>query len=516
VLKATNPHATVHVLVKLRRRNAPEPMHGRPSKQLSRKELGESFGSSSADIETAAKAFEALGLKRVASHPASRSIELSGTVAQMEAAFQVKLFDYQHPNGNYRGRVGEIHIPAELKGIVQAVLGLDNRRVARRKPPIPDQRRFDLANAMPHLWQPAELASRYNFPPGDGTGQTIGLLEFGGGYFASDLAAFCQTAKVAVPQVTPVSVDGTPTNAHDGAEGEVMLDVEVVAGVCPKSHVVVYFAQFTEMGWVQILDAAIHDSANSPSVLSVSWGYAEGGAIWTTQAIEQVNESLKDAASVGVTVCVAAGDDGSSDAIKDGHAHVDFPASSPYVLAVGGTTIPQTGPDICWHEGDGLREDGGGSTGGGVSQVLDRPSWQEQITVQSVNPGASPGRILPDIAANADWTASPYLFVVNGQGQGNGGTSAATPLIGSMILLMNASRSGGSNLGYVTPLLYQAAQGGTIGGLGCTDVVSGDNITAKVGGYQAGDGYDAVSGWGTPNGAKLLELLNAAAQPVTS
>jgi kumamolisin len=509
-LKATNPNATIHVLVKLRGKSDPGHMKGRPSKHLSRKELSEGFGSSPEDIQKTVKVFEALGLKEIARHPESRSVKFSGTVAQMESAFQVKLFDYEHPAGNYRGRVGEVHIPAELKGIVQAVFGLDNRRVARRKPPLPGKP-MDLAKAAPHVFLPAQLAARYNYPPGDGSGQTIGLLEFGGGYFPSDLEKFCKAANVSVPKVTTISVDGTATNARDGAEGEVMLDVEVVAGVCPKANIVVYFAQFTEMGWVQILDEAIHDSANNPSVLSVSWGYAEDANVWTTQGIEQVNKSLQDAAMVGLTVCVAAGDDGSSDGILDGHAHVDFPASSPYVLAVGGTTIPPTGPDICWREGDGLRQDGGGCTGGGSSVFLERPSWQESIAIQSVNPGGPVGRIIPDIAANADWTASPYLLVVDGQGQPNGGTSAASPLVGSLILLINGARKDGSKVGYVTPLLYQAAGAGeTVGSGGCTDVVSGINITSEVGGYQAGPGFDAVSGWGTPSGAKLMELLNSA------
>jgi kumamolisin len=308
-----------------------------------------------------------------------------------------------------------------------------------------------------------------------------------------------------------VSTDGTPTNASDGNEGEVMLDIEVVAGVCPKSTIVAHFADFTEQGWITILDAVMQDSTNNPGVVSISWGFAEDAFIWTDTAMNEVNQSLLEAAHLGITVCVASGDDGSSDAISDGLAHVDFPGSSPYVLSVGGTTIPsKTGnsSDIVWKEGDGLRSDGGGSTGGGVSASFDRPSWQSSINIPSVNPGAKAGRIVPDVAANADWDASPYLLVVDGNAEPNGGTSAATPLWASLIALINAK--GGQRLGYVTPLLYQPASSGTgtVGQQGCVDITSGDNNTDQIGGYFAAVGYDAVSGWGTPNGVALASALS--------
>ena len=220
-----------------------------------------------------------------------------------------------------------------------------------------------------------------------------------------------------------------------------------------------------------------------------------------------------EAAHLGITVCIAAGDDGSSDAdMRDGHAHVDFPGSSPYVLSVGGTTIPKKGGtqvDIVWFEGDGLRAKNGGSTGGGVSTVFPRPSWQSGITINSVNPKAIAGRCVPDLSANADWNASPYLLVVDGGSQPNGGTSAATPLMAALIALINAKLPAGTRVGYLTPVLYGKDKTGTkiVGSMVCTDVVSGDNTTAKAGGYSAGPGFDAASGWGTPNGAALLAVF---------
>jgi kumamolisin len=291
-----------------------------------------------------------------------------------------------------------------------------------------------------------------------------------------------------------------------------MLDIEVVADVCPKAHIVVYFAQWTEQGWITALDAAVHDRADDPGVISVSWGEAEDTDIWTPQAMTQINATLQEAGALGISVCIAAGDDGSSDAVGDGYAHVDFPSSSPYVLSVCGTTIPSRGgrqPDIASKKGDGPRSEHGGSTGGGVSAVLLRPTWQNGIRVSSVNPHGIVGRCIPDLAANADWSASPYLLVIGSKSRPNGGTSAAGPLVASLLTPINAARPAGDRVGYVTPMLYPAARanGGTVGAVGCTDVISGNNTTDRIGGYSAGPGYDAVSGWGTPNGVALARAI---------
>jgi kumamolisin len=509
-----NAHATITVSLKLRRKKALPKVTGRPAVTLTRQQLADEFGAAQTDIDAVIRTFASFGLKAIEADPATRTVKLSGPVSAMEQAFQVKLFNYSHPRGDYRGRVGAVNVPAAVKDVVQGVFGLDSRRVAR------DRRELALAKkrrhmmSVPSAWYiPAELAAHYDFPAGDGGGQTVALLEFGGGYFASDLAGFCQLANIASPPtVTVISTDGTPTDAKDGAEGEVMLDIEVIAGVCPKAGIAVYFAQFTEQGWITAIDAAVHDQTNNPGVLSASWGEAEDIDIWTTSAMNQVNDTLQEAALVGMTICIAAGDDGSSDAVLDGQAHVDFPASSPYVLAVGGTTIPVKGgstPDVVWKEGDGLRSDNGGSTGGGVSTVFARPDWQSGITIEPINAGAILGRCIPDLAANADWNASPYLLYVDGAAQPNGGTSAASPLVAGLIALINASRAQGQRVGYLTPVLYQANPGasGTVGAAGCVDVQSGDNITATVGGFVAGAGYDATSGWGTPNGQALAQTL---------
>jgi kumamolisin len=511
----TNSKAVIEVSLKLRRKKPLSVTTRRPAKAIGRKAFAATYGASSADLAKVVKTFQGFGLAQIGDvNPATRTVRLHGAVADMEKAFQVTLFDYKHVDGDYRGRVGAIYVPSGLKTIVRGVFGLDNRRAARRGRPSSPASALAGSAAVPSSWYvPSELAQHYGFPAGDGKGQAIGLLELGGGYFPSDLTQFCALAKIpAPPRVIPVSVDGASTNAKDAAAGEVMLDTEIAAGLCPKANIVVYFARNTDAGLIDVLSDAIHDQKNDPGVLSMSWGGPESS--YTQQALTEIGEVLKDAVALGVTVCFASGDDGSSDGVKDGHAHVNFPASSPFALAVGGTTIPvkgSGGPDIVWREGTGLNDGGpnDGSTGGGVSAIFPRPSWQSKITANSVNPGAMVGRSVPDIAANADWTKSPYLLVVDGAKQPNGGTSAATPLIASLLTLINAQRPAGKRVGYITPVLYQPApQGsGAIGAAGCTDVVSGNNNTAAVGGYSAGRGYDAASGWGTPIGAKLSQLL---------
>jgi kumamolisin len=517
VLGQANAHGVIEVTLKLRRKQALPELEARPAVVLTRDELAARYGASQEDIDKVTQVMSGFGIKTVNSSEGARTVRLSGPISAMESAFNVKLFNYAHSSGNYRGRVGYLFVPDELKDIVQGVFGLDNRRtVRRRRQPVRDTGARQTLSSSPPTWYiPQQFGTHYHFPPGDGMGQTVAILEFGGGYFPGDLSKFCEKAGVSLPKVTAISTDGTSTESKDGAEGEVMLDIEVVAGLCPRADIVVYFAAWTEAGMIGALDAAMQDKDNNPGVLSISWGAPEGTDIWSDQAMSQINETLKEAAYLGITVCVAAGDDGSSDGLNDGHAHADFPSSSPYVLSVGGTTIVDVtgaGTDVVWMEGDGLRADQGGSTGGAVSDVFQRPDWQSSITIKSVNPGAITGRCIPDVAGNADWNASPYLLVVDGHAEPNGGTSAASPLWAALIALMNGQLGSGKRVGYLTPVLYQAAgsaAGQTVGAAGCTDVTSGSNSTASVGGYSAGPGYDAASGWGTPHGQNLLAAFQA-------
>ncbi|MBS1520520.1 MAG: S53 family peptidase [Bacteroidetes bacterium] len=517
VISKANPNEIIELTIKLRQKQSvPEP-GAKPGIYLSRQEFADKYGASADDMEKTKKVLAGYGLETMSENSASHSIRVSGSIEDVENAFQVKLFHYQNAErGDYRGRTGSIHIPKELDKIIEGVFGLDNRPVVKKR------RHHNTENLSLTLastpkkhrswFYPAELAEIYDCPEGDGSGQTIGILEFGGGYFPDDLALFCKTAQVGVPTVIPISVEDAPTNTMDDAAGEVMLDIEVVAGVCPKSTIVVYFSKFSEQGWVDCIDAAIHDTKNNPNVISISWGYAEDApGVWSLTAINAVNTSLKAAASLGITVCVASGDDGSDDGVGDGHAHVDFPASSPYVLGVGGTAVAVKNGKVTetvWKQGSGVRQpqDGSGAGGGGISVYFARPSWQK-VNIPSVNPGAIVGRCVPDVAADASG-ATGYLMVLNGKTFPNGGTSAAAPLWAGIIARVNASLDNGKRVGYLTPMLYQQFQeAGALGTSVCTDITVGNNISSVGGGYTAGQGYDAVTGWGSPKGKALLNAL---------
>jgi kumamolisin len=192
-LAARGVEEVINVSLKLRRKCPLPALAGRPAKPLTRQQLGDQFGATSSDIDAVANAFAPFGLKVIEKNPATRTVELSGTIAATEQAFQVKLFNYKHESGDYRGRVGVVSVPSAVKEIVQGVFGLDNRRVVRRRPPADAQARKHMTSVPSAWYMPSQLATHYNFPGGDGGGQTVGLLEFGGGYFASASRPFANS-----------------------------------------------------------------------------------------------------------------------------------------------------------------------------------------------------------------------------------------------------------------------------------------------------------------------------------
>ena len=207
----------------------------------------------------------------------------------------------------------------------------------------------------------------------------------------------------------------------------------------------------------------------------------------------QFDRAFQAAAMLGITVCCASGDNGSSDGIKDGRAHVDFPASSPHVVACGGTRLEASkgaiSNEVVWNAA------GGGATGGGVSDVFALPSWQSAAKVPpSANPGGRRGRGVPDVSGDAD-PATGYQVRVDGTDAVYGGTSAVAPLLAALVARI-AQRLD-SPVGFLNPVLYGAA-----GRSALHDVTKGSN-----GAYKASKGWDACTGLGSPDGAKLLRVL---------
>jgi kumamolisin len=460
---------------------------------LTREEFDVTFGASREDLAKVEAFAQEFALDVVEESPARRSVVLSGTAAQLGLAFNVKLVRSSHPRGIYRARSGPIYLPVGLAPIVQAVLGLDDRPQAKSHVRFLNKR----AAVGGITYTPPQLAQLYDYPSGlDGTGQSVAIIELGGGYTTQDLKAYFSGLGIPAPSVLSISVDGSsnsPTGDPNGPDAEVMLDIEVIGSIAPKAQIYVYFAPNTDAGFVDAVSSAVHDSQHKPSVVSISWGDAE--ARWTKQGMQALDNALQEAAMLGVTICAASGDSGSSDGVNDGLAHVDFPASSQYALGCGGTRLDATGKtiksEVTWNE-----QPTGGATGGGVSDVFPLPSWQSSAKVPpSVNPGGRIGRGLPDVSGDAD-PSTGYLVRVDGKQFTIGGTSAVSPLWTGLIALTNQRL--GKPVGYLNPLLYglPAASGEM------HDIKSGSN-----GAYSAGPGWDPCTGLGSPDGAKLAALL---------
>jgi len=465
-----------------------------------RDDFAERFGAGTSDIAVVRVFATRYGLAIVRESAERRTVILSGTVAQFTEAFGVTLERYQNDNGTYRGRIGALQLPDELHEIVTAVLGLDNRPQAkphfRIRPPISNVT-WHASPAVETSHLPSEVADLYGFPAGAGAGQCIGIIELGGGYRPADLQAYFAQAGLPNPSVTAVSVDhaaNAPTGSANGPDGEVMLDIEVVGAVVPSANIVVYFAPNTDAGFLNAITTAIHDSTNKPSVISISWGGPESS--WTAQAMQSFDEAFQSAATLGITVCVASGDNGSSDGVDDGKNHADFPASSSYALACGGTSIQVSAAKITsetvWNDGAS-----GGMSGGGVSAVFPLPAWQSGLRVTAgTTASALTMRGVPDVSGDAD-PDTGYAVLVDGTNTTIGGTSAVAPLWAALIARINAIS--GTAVGYINPKIYGLATA-------FNDITQGNN-----GAFTASKNWDACTGLGSPNGAALAKALPSSA-----
>jgi kumamolisin len=493
-------------LVTRRRAELPADVVAGPA-TLSREELAARHGTDPADLALIGEVLGRFGIEVTGADAGARRVTVAGPIAAFSAAFgaSLRLVSTPHPAANggtaqHRYRVGGLQVPAELDGVVTAVLGLDDRPQAtphfRRAPGIMAEA---AAATAPTSYTPVQVAQAYKFPADtDGTGHTIAIIELGGGFGTTDLQSYFSGLGIATPSVTAVGVDGGSNVAEQdpqGADGEVLLDIEVAGAAAPGARQVVYFAPNSDRGFVDAVTTAVHASP-TPTVVSISWGQSEDS--WTGQARTALDQAFADAAALGVTVTAAAGDNGSGDRVPDGKPHADFPASSPHALACGGTSLrvnPATGvvAETVWNDGSG-----GGATGGGVSDTFGVPSWQASAGVPGNAATGHPGRGVPDVAGNAD-PDTGYQVLVDGQATVVGGTSAVAPLWAALICRL--AQATGKSFGLMQPLLYAGVSAGTTPA-GFRDITVGNN-----GAYQAGPGWDACTGLGVPDGTALAARL---------
>ena len=479
-------------------------------KYLTQAQLEKSHGARKEDLDKVEHFAQQHDLMVVHRSAAERSVVLKGKLGDLLAAFHADVQMYHHAMGTYRERQGEITLPEELSPIVTGVFGFDTRPKHREshKQKNVAQNGPSVQNGVPAT----EYAARYNFPNAhngtalDGTGQTIAFIELGGGFRTSDLTVFFNEIGVSAPIVSSVSVDhagNSPTTAAS-QDSEVMLDLEVAGAVAPKATLVVYFAPNTGQGLVDAVSAAVHDSQRKPTVISISWGVPEDSL--DQQSIDAFHEIFAAAATMGITVCAATGDHGTAvlDAGQWDHKiHVSHPASDDLVVACGGTQIDSNNDDVVWNNGtpfDINTTSGGWATGGGISGIFKVPSYQKdqkgaKLLVSIANGKA--GRGIPDIAM----CATNYFSRVDGQEGAQAGTSAVAPLMAGLVARLNQAK--GKNVGFLNPFLYSNVAKGIT-----HDVTSGTNaIKDTVKGYNAGPGWDACSGLGTPDGTAILNNL---------
>jgi kumamolisin len=495
-----DPEAQVFVSVYVRPRATldwVDDAAGEPPQQrryTSREEWADKHGADPADLRKVQSFADQAGLTVVNTDAARSKLTLRGTAAQIAEAFGAHFEGMYRPADDsdaYRARSGPLTVPADLSDVVTGVFGIDDRPQAH-----PHLRRANAeAKAQAGTsYTPVQVAEAYAFPTAaGGQGQTVGIIELGGGFTTGDLSTYFTGLGLSNPTVTAVSVAGAQNapGQDTNADGEVMLDIEVVGATANQAAIAVYFAPNTDQGFVDALSKAVHDAVNKPSVISVSWGQSEDS--YSAQTRNQMEQIFTEAAALGVTVTVASGDNGSPDSVTDGKQHVDFPAAAPHALACGGTSLEATGATITsettWNDGKG-----GGATGGGVSRQFPVPSYQAQAKVPNNVDSKSPGRGVPDVSGNAD-PATGYVIRVGGSDQIIGGTSAVAPLWAALIARLNQEL--GAPVGFLQPHLYPL-----LGTPSFHDVTQGNN-----GAYKAGPGWDACTGLGTPNGANLVSAL---------
>jgi kumamolisin len=521
LLGPANESERISVTIVLRRRPdgppVPEPSHYLHTPPADRPRLSEAgfaarYGADPTEIERVADFARSHGLTVDETNAARRTVVVSGTVREFNTAFNVSLQNYEHEvqrsprtgrqTERYHGYDGFIHVPGDLVEVIIGVFGLDNRRITKcglADPP-----------ATTLLTMPT-VTQLYDFPPNLAAGQTIAIFSEAG-YLASDIAANFGGSP---PPLIDIAVDAPNSGFPDF---ETTQDIFIAASAAPGAQIAVYFTTYDQTGWVDLLGRVIHPNAGDPqcSVLSSSFYVSNGDDAATLLAegiplswVIAVTQMLEDAAIQNVTFCICSGDNGAQARATDGLAHVWYPATDPWALGCGGTTIGNVSGANCdewaWNDFFSIGGfSGTGASGGGVSDYFPVPWYQSDTNIPVSVKDGHRGRGVPDVSANAS-PNSGYPFILGGAPSSfpTNGTSASTPLWAGLIAVLNAAL--GQNVGFMNPVIY------ALSGTGFRDILpepgAADNSFAGVTGYPVTPGWDAVTGWGSPRGVQLLNAL---------
>jgi len=485
----------IQVTLLLKRASASDAQtsQGDLTEQLTASQFANRYAASSETLSKIEAFAQANHLRIVESDPIKRRVVLSGTASAIANAFGTQMHFFSMANGQtYRSAAKPPSLPPAIEEDVEAVVGLNSRPLLS-----PHFVTSHATAAVNYRVEVPVVASIYKFPPdANGAGQTIAILQFGGGFNQADLDAYFASVKLKAPKITVIPIDGGKNSPGTAADEEVALDIEVAGAVAPGADLVVYFADNSAQGFINSILDALHNKQHAASVISISWGAAED--LWDAQGLTALNSVLQDAAALGVTVIAATGDNGSLDGMTDKKLHVDHPASSPYVLAAGGTTfVIQSNAVVdenVWNDGNGH------ATGGGVSLVFNKPVYQNSAKIPSHPTNGFVGRGVPDIAGNAD-VRTGYRIHVHGADTVIGGTSAVAPLLAGLIARLNQKLN--KRVGFINDKLY-AMSAQTF-----RNIHNGSNDVAGLGAYSASVGWNPCTGLGTPDAAKILANLAA-------
>lgn len=433
-------------------------------------------------------------------------LQISGTSDTLGKALQTEFHQYEEDNLKYHVTTSDVSLPISWTNKINNILGLSTNKIAHPRHIKGEKiketddtqiktRDIELSPRASVYFYPTQLATLYNFPTGlNGSGQKVGIIELGGGYLMADIISYLQSLNInTIPSITNVSVDGAINNPSDtsGANIEVVLDIEIIVALAPNANIFVYFAPNSEQGFYNAINKAIIDGCN---IISISWGAPE--PLWSSLTKTSFNNLFQTATLQNINVFVAAGDAGSGDGLSGNN--VDFPASSQYVIACGGTNLKTQNnttisSEVVWNNNSTTS-----ATGGGISTFFAKPSYQNNVTYNLNNK-----RGVPDVSGNADPNSGYIIYSSNDGGSYVvGGTSAVSPLWSGLMALINQSI--GTPVNFINSVLYNNPNS-------LRDITSGNN-----GSYIAGVGWDPCTGNGTPDGLAILNLFSAPLSPIAN
>jgi kumamolisin len=537
-LSRTSGSEEVTITLLLRRKPghaAMQPERAADAPRPTREAFANQRGADPKELDAVAAFAKANGMKVMETDAARRSVIIRGPADAVNKAFNVQLNDYEYERGTYRSHDGPVQLPSNLADYVEAVVGLTNRQVHAQH--FSTARRHggralgkesnakgrgaakDPANTRPLT--PVQVAALYNFPAGDGAGQTIGLYEMEtnegpAGYDPADIAATMRAlGNLPMPQIVDVPVDGVENSGQ--SDGETGLDITVAGAVAPKAKIALYFAGGETQNIIHCLQKMIHPSGNDPvpGIISISYGWGPddtGTPSFSDAEFAQITGLFEDAATNKITVLVSSGDSGAQIASRT-QAQTSYPASDVWVTACGGTTIGNVNgssfDEYVWNDIGGA---GPGATGGGVSARFQVPDYQESVTIPPRVHAGQHGRGVPDISGNASEN-SGYLQVIGGRPpEPVGGTSAVAPLYAGLMARINANL--GRPAGFLNSTLYGLPAATFRDILGAPGPAN--NSFGRVQGYNAGTGWDACTGLGSVHGQALQAALGSAGPAVVA